>query len=213
LRPSRSEEPLVEFFIYCRDKPDTDAILEELAEAHWSFIDGYADAMIARGPTLTPDRTRHTGSMHIIDVTDDDAAHAFAFEEPYFQAGVYAHVLIHRWVNELGRTMWDFRSEATDHQRFLVIGLGRPGASSLVNSRLEDHRRYLAEGRYEERIIQRGPLLSDGGAEWVGDVMLVEVPGRAAVEAMVSGDPYASAGLYSSVEIHDWEFGGRPQRM
>jgi len=28
LRPSRSEEPLVEFFIYCRDKPDTDAILE-----------------------------------------------------------------------------------------------------------------------------------------------------------------------------------------
>lgn len=160
---------------------------------------------------MTPDRTRHTGSMHIIDVTDDDAAHAFAFEEPYFQAGVYAHVLIHRWVNELGRTMWDFRSEATDHPRFLVIGLGRPGASSLVNSRLEDHRRYLAEGRYEERIIQRGPLLSDGGTGWVGDVMLVEVPGRAAVEAMVSGDPYVSAGLYSSVEIHDWEFGGRPQ--
>ena len=76
----------MEFFIYCRDKPDTDAILEELAEAHWSFMDGYADAMIAPGPTLTPDRTRHTGSMHIID---DDAAHAFAFEEPYFLAGVY----------------------------------------------------------------------------------------------------------------------------
>ena len=126
---------------------------------------------------------------------------------------MYAHVLIHRWVNELGRTMWDFRSEATDHPRFLVIGLGRPGASSLANSRLEDHRRYLAEERYEERIIQRGPLLSDGGAGWVGDVMLVEVPGRAAVEAMVSGDPYVSAGLYASVEIHDWEFGGRPQRM
>lgn len=49
----------MEFFIYCRDKPDTDAILEELAEAHWSFMDGYADAMIARGPTLTPD-TRGT---------------------------------------------------------------------------------------------------------------------------------------------------------
>jgi len=27
--------------------------------------------------------------MHIIAVTDDDAAHAFAFEEPYFLAGVY----------------------------------------------------------------------------------------------------------------------------
>ena len=73
----------MEFFIYCRDKPDTDAFLEVLAEPPWSFMDGYADAMIAWGPTLTPDRTRHTGSMLIIDVTDDDAAHAFAFEEPY----------------------------------------------------------------------------------------------------------------------------------
>ena len=162
---------------------------------------------------MTPDRTRHTGSMHIIDVTDDDAAHAFAFEEPYFQAGVYAQVLIHRWVNELERTMWDFRSDATDHPRYLVIGLGRPGAGSLVNSRLEDHRRYLAQGRCEERLILRGPLLSDDGTGWVGDVLLVEAPGRAAVEAMVSGDPYVSAGLYSIVEIHDWEFGERPRRM
>ena len=203
----------MEYFIYCRDKPGAGGILEELAEAHWSFMDGYADAMIARGPTLTPDRTRHTGSMHIIDLADDDAAHAFAFEEPYFKAGVYAQVLIRRWVNELGRTMWDFRSETPDHPRFLFIGLVRAGASSLANSLLEEHRRYLVDGRYEERIIQRGPLLSDHGTGWVGSIVLVELPSRAAVEAMVSGDPYASAGLYSSVEIHDWEFGGRPQRM
>jgi uncharacterized protein len=64
----------MEYFIYCRDNPDTGAILDELAEAHWSFMDGYADAMIARGPTLTPDRMRHTGGMHIVDLPDGDAA-------------------------------------------------------------------------------------------------------------------------------------------
>jgi len=120
-------------------------------------------------------------------------------------------VLIRRWVNELRRTMWDFRSGVPEDPRFMFIGLGRAGASSLANSQLEEHRRYLVDGRYEERMIQRGPLLSDDGTEWVGSVMLVEMPSRAAVEAMVTGDPYASAGLYSSVEIHDWEFGGRPQ--
>jgi hypothetical protein len=44
----------VEYFFYCRDRPDTAALRDELVEAHWSFMDRYADAMIARGPTLTP---------------------------------------------------------------------------------------------------------------------------------------------------------------
>jgi uncharacterized protein len=40
--------------------------------------------------------------------------------------------------------------------------------------------------------------------------MLVELPGRSAVDAMMSSEPFVTAGLYSSVEIHDWQFGGRP---
>jgi uncharacterized protein YciI len=196
--------------VYCRDNPGVGPLLEEHAEAHWSFMDGYADSIIARGPTLTPDRTAHTGSMHIVDLPDGDAARAFAFGEPYFRAGAYGKVLIRRWRNELGRTMWDFRSGAPDDRRFLIIGLGGPGAGALVGSLVEEHRRYLVAGGDEERIIQRGPLLSDDGREWVGSAMLVELPGRAAAEAMVRGDPYVSAGLYSSIEIHDWEFGGRP---
>jgi uncharacterized protein YciI len=40
--------------------------------------------------------------------------------------------------------------------------------------------------------------------------MLVELPDRSAADAMLRDDPYALAGLYASVEIHDWQFGGRP---
>jgi len=68
----------VEYFLYGRGRPGTEALLEELAEAHWSFMDRYAEAMIARGPTLTADRTTWTGSMHIVNLPDVEAARVFA---------------------------------------------------------------------------------------------------------------------------------------
>jgi len=39
--------------------------------------------------------------------------------------------------------------------------------------------------------------------------MMIELPDRAAVEAMLVDDPYVRAGLYDSIEIHNWRFGGR----
>jgi uncharacterized protein len=54
-------------------------------------------------------------------------------------------------------------------------------------------------------------LLSDDGVGWVGSALLVQRGDRAAVEAMLAGAPYLQAGLYTSVELHDWQFGGRHQ--
>jgi hypothetical protein len=206
-RPGR---PAVEFFVYCRDKPGTARLREELGEAHWSYMDGFADAMIARGPTLTPDREMATGSLHIVDLPDAEEARVFAFEEPYYRAGVFREALVRRWRNALGGTMWDYVSDATDPIRFLVLGHGRSGMSAAIDELLEEHRRYFVESRYLDRFIELGPLLSDDGLEWVGSAMLVEVPGRAAVEEMLADDPCVNAGLYENIEIHDWQFGGRP---
>jgi hypothetical protein len=69
-------------------------------------MDRYAAEMIARGPTLAGDTP--TGSVRIVDLPDPGAARAFAFDEPSSQAGVYWDVLLRRWRNILGRTMWDF---------------------------------------------------------------------------------------------------------
>jgi hypothetical protein len=41
--------------------------------------------------------------------------------------------------------------------------------------------------------------------------MLAELPGRAAAEAILADSPYARAGLYDSIEVHNWQPGGRPQ--
>jgi uncharacterized protein YciI len=199
--------PSMEFFIYCRDNPGTGRLRDELAEAHQSFMDGYAEAMIARGPTLTPDRETATGSMHMVDLPDAEAARVFAFEEPNYRAGVYGEVLVRRWRNALGRTMWDFDGDPAANRRFLVIGHGRPGVGATRDLLLGAHRRYLAD--HGDCFIARGPLLSDDGTEWIGSAWLVELRDRAAVDALRAGEPFTRAGLYVDVEVHDWQFGGR----
>jgi len=198
----------VEYFFYCRDRAGSGTLREELGEAHWSFMDGYADAMIARGPTLTPDRQAATGSMHMVDLPDAEAARVFAFEEPNYRAGGYDDILVRRWRNVLGRTMWDFEGDPARNRRFLVIGHGTPDGDELREALRDERRPYL--DRHRDRFIERGPLLSDDGTAWLGTAALVEMPDRATLDAMLADDPYLREGLYANVEIHDWQFGGRP---
>ncbi|WP_433467928.1 YciI family protein [Spirillospora sp. CA-128828] len=181
----------MEFFVYHRDRPDSMALRYELLEEHWSYMDGYAKEMIARGPTLTADGETATGSVHIVDLPDAAAARAFAFEEPGYQVGVYRDVLVRRWRNALGRTMWDFPGGRTGGSRFLVLGLGSGEAEDLA----------VPPGTDE--LVAYGPLLSDDGATWVGTAALVRAPDADTARAVLTSDRYAA------VEVHPWEFGGR----
>ncbi|TYB44531.1 YciI family protein [Actinomadura chibensis] len=202
----------MEYFFYCRDRPGTFPLRMELAEAHWTFMDRYADELIARGPTFGADGETVTGSMHIADLPGPAAAREFAFEEPNYKAGVYDDVLIRRWRNVLGRTMWQFATAVPGYERFLVIAHGviahGAAAASGDDKLAEAQHRYL-DGLYGDRLIAYGPLLSDDGADRTGTVLLVELPDRAAAETLMDGDPYARNGRYEDVEIHAWEFGGR----
>jgi hypothetical protein len=199
----------VDYFFYCRAKPEAEELWSQLTEAHWSFMDQYDDAFVARGPTLTADRATATGSMHIVDLPDAAAARVFAFEEPCYAAGVYSEVMVRRWRNELGRTMWEFEGDEVANPRFLVIGHGTPDTNALDSALRAAQRTYFIDGGYLQHLIVCGPLLSDDGREWVGDAMLVEMRDRSAVQEMLAGMPFARAGLYANVELHDWEFGGR----
>jgi uncharacterized protein YciI len=200
------DRPL-DYFFYCRARPDRDALADKRTEAHWAFMDQYAATVIARGPTLSDDGAEWTGSMHIVGLPDAAAARVFAFEEPYYRAGVFAEVFTRRFRNELGRTMWQFQGDPDHNQRFLVIGHGRPEAPAQPDS-LPSRQRFLDDNR--SQVIVCGSLLSDDGATWDGGVLLAEAPDRAAAEALAARDPYAQAGRYQSVEIHRWRFGGRP---
>jgi uncharacterized protein YciI len=180
----------VEFFCYHRDRPGSVTLREELLQAHWSYMDRYQAQMIARGPTLA-DGTP-TGSVHIVSLPDAAAARAFAFDEPSYQAGVYRDVLLRRWRNLLGRTMWDFPGGRTGGNRYLVLGLGAGPATDLA---------VPPDG---DALVAYGPLLSDSAATWLGTAVLVRAQDQDAARAILTVDRYAG------IEVHSWQFGGRP---
>src|SRR5579863_6853612 len=152
-------------------------------------MDRYATQMIARGPTLDGDTP--TGSVHIVGLPDPAAARAFAFDEPNYQAGVYRDVLLRRWGNLLGRTMWDFPGGRDGGSRFLVLGFGAgPGIDLAV-----------PPGRDE--LIAYGPLLSDDGAAWLGTAALLRAPDEDQARVVLT------PGTYAVTEVHRWQFGGR----
>src|ERR1700722_20476704 len=154
----------MEFFCYHRDRPGSVPLREELTERHWSCRDGYATEMIARGPTLAGDGDTPTGSVHILSLPDSAAARAFVFDEPNYQAGVYRDVLLRRWRNLLGRTMWDFPRGQDGGNRYLVLGLGAGQPAALA----------VPPVRHE--LIAYGPLLSDNDGTWLGTAVLLRAP-------------------------------------
>lgn len=179
----------MEFFCYHRDRPESTPLRIEMVEEHWAYMDRFAETMIARGPTFADDDTL-TGSVHILDLPDAAAARAFAFDEPGYQAGAYRDVLLRRWSNSLGPTMWDF-DRRPDASRYLVLGFTEPTPGRLD----------LPEN---DALIAAGPLLSDDGAVMLGAAILLEAASEPAARAILSPD------LYVGIEVHRWEFGGRP---
>jgi hypothetical protein len=182
----------MEFFCYHRDRPGSAGLRDELLEAHWSYMDRFAGELIARGPTLADDGETPTGSVHIVDLPDPTAARAFAFDEPNYQAGVYRDVLLRRWRNTLGRTMWDFPGGREDGNRYLVLGLGTDQDAEVTVPTARDD------------LIAFGPLLSDSGTSWLGTAALVRATDPDAARAVLIADRYAD------IEVHNWQFGGRP---
>ena len=153
-------------------------------------MDGFADGMTARGPTLGPDRETWTGSVHIVDLPSAEAAREFVEREPYNRAGLFEQHVIRRFKNRLGRTMWEFRGGSGD-PRFLVIAhLAAADAQPPGFTALPD-----------EDVIVHGELLTPDDARPAGWVVALQAPTREAVEATL--------GRGDTVEILDWEFGGR----
>ena len=181
----------MEFFCYHRDRPGSTPLRGRMVEEHWAYMDGYERELIARGPTFADDGETLTGSVHIVDLPDAAAARAFAFDEPSYQAGAYRDVLLRRWHNSLGRTMWDFSGDDDETSRYLVLGFTEP-TTDAVDAPLGDE------------LIASGPLLSDDGRVVLGTALLLEAPHADRARDVLD------AGRYVGVEVHQWQFGGRP---
>ncbi|WP_433164431.1 YciI family protein [Kribbella sp. CA-247076] len=172
----------MQFFVWGRDRQGGFDVKVKLNEEHWSFMDGYADQLIARGPTLTShsDDAETTGSLHIVDLPDEDAVRRFAYEEPYYRAGAFESVDIYRFHNHTGRTMWDFANAVADYHRYLVMTTDVGPVTPT------------------EHFVLYGDLFTTDNRARVGQAALVEAPSLA-----------AAASVLPIAEAHPWEFGGR----
>jgi uncharacterized protein len=190
----------LDFFVYSRDAADSSELRDdrELLEEHWSYMDRFAESMIARGPTLDANREAATGSLHVLALPSVDAAREFVAREPNNLAGVYEEHVVWRFENLLGRSMWDFSGQAAE-PRFLAFGrsrLGRPVSAGALPAELL------------ERLILYGALTTLEGGEPAGVALALQAPNRQAVDALIE-DGRTKLGAFSELEIHDWEFGGR----
>jgi uncharacterized protein YciI len=188
----------LDFFVYSRDAADVAELRDdqELLEEHWSYMDGFAESMIARGPTLDTDRESATGSLHVLALPSVEAARKFVALEPNNRAGVYGEHLVWGFENLLGRSMWEFSGQAAE-QRFLIIGrshLARPVSVEALPPELL------------ERLILYGALTTLDGADPAGVSLALQAPDREAVDALMER---IGLGAFSEVEIHNWELGGR----
>lgn len=85
---------------------------------------------------------------------------------------------------------------------WLVVAHDRPDAGPLRAETRGAHLEYLEATR--DRVVRAGPLLTDDGATMQGSMLILDAPDRAAAEAWCAADPYAEAGLFSSVTVTAW---------
>jgi uncharacterized protein YciI len=193
----------MDFLIYGRGalSADDHSDTPQLDDAHWSYMDAFADGMTARGPTLSPDRQTWTGSLHVVDLPNAEAARAFAMNDPYHHAGLFTEHLIRRFDNLLGRTMWDF-TRRSDDLPFLVIADSESDGPSPGNEEAPP------APALAERLIVWGKLRPVHAQRPSGVALALLAPNRDAVRSLIA-DERAMLGGYAQLDIHAWEFGGR----
>jgi uncharacterized protein YciI len=83
------------FYIRCVDKPGHLDVRKANREDHLAYIKGgFADRIVAAGPTLDPDLEGMNGSVFIIEFDSIEDAREFAANDPYAKAGLFESVVI-----------------------------------------------------------------------------------------------------------------------
>lgn len=80
------------FAIICEDKADSEALRKATRSDHLSYISGF-EVKLA-GPTLSDDGEHMIGSIILLETDSLADAQAFAADDPYKLAGLFANVSI-----------------------------------------------------------------------------------------------------------------------
>lgn len=84
---------------------------------------------------------------------------------------------------------------------YALICNDKPGHLDVRLANRDAHLGYIRETGV---VTAAGPFISDNG-DMTGSLLILDVATRDEAEAWASGDPYAKAGLFESVEIRAWK--------
>ncbi|MDR5652477.1 YciI family protein [Ruixingdingia sedimenti] len=87
------------YAIICRDKPGALQLRLDTRPAHLAYLEETGVVRIA-GPFIEDDRP--VGSLVIVETADRAAAEAFAANDPYARAGLFAEVTVNEWKRVIG---------------------------------------------------------------------------------------------------------------
>jgi uncharacterized protein len=78
------------FIIFSIDKPGAQGLRDATRAAHIEYLDRYRDKIVLGGGMLADDGAGHKGSTIIVNMKSRAEAEAFARDEPFTKAGLYA---------------------------------------------------------------------------------------------------------------------------
>jgi hypothetical protein len=85
------------FALICFDNPNSTGLRAEVRPKHLAYIEKHKTRVKVAGPFLSDDGQTMVGSLIIIEAEDIDAARAFAADDPYQRAGLFAEVDVKPW--------------------------------------------------------------------------------------------------------------------
>ena len=89
---------------------------------------------------------------------------------------------------------------------FVIHALDAPGGLATRLDAYAAHRAFLGEAAaHGVTIAASGPLVSDDGATPIGSLFLIEAASIEAVKNFNAQDPFAKAGLWSSVNVQRFD--------
>ncbi|MFN7175397.1 MAG: YciI family protein [Thermaurantiacus sp.] len=91
------------FAIHCIDKPMQQELRTRTRADHLAYIESRLEQVVVAGPLLD-EHGQPIGSMLLMNFPDYRAAVAFAADDPYARAGLFASVAVTAWRQVLPRT-------------------------------------------------------------------------------------------------------------
>lgn len=85
------------YIIQTTDKPDSQELRQRTRPEHLAYLTENVDRLLLAGAKWNDDETHATGSVIIVDADTRDEAEAFAANDPFAKAGLFAEVTITRY--------------------------------------------------------------------------------------------------------------------